>query len=150
MFLLLCVNLDFRLQRKLTIEKLLQKKRRKFRFLGDFVLHLCIGRRASLCPASRSRRTGGKDLQQGHNSRGNAENCTTTSKLTKSKQWSYNSFKLQVSNFHVLTDDMDSGGERLGGQMFGRRKRVLSVFLLIYILWHSWASLLLKVTSIKR
>ena len=31
-----------------------------------------------------------------------------------------------VSNFHVLTEDMDSGGERLGGQMFGRRRRVLS------------------------
>ena len=40
-----------------------------------------------------------------------------------------------VSNFHVMTEDMDSGGERLGGQMFGRRRRVLSVLLLIYILW---------------
>ena len=30
---------------------------------------------------------------------------------------------------------MDSGGERLGGQMFGRCRRVLSVLLLIYILW---------------
>ena len=39
-----------------------------------------------------------------------------------------------VSNFHVLTEDMDSGRERLGGQMFGRRRRVLSVLLLIYIL----------------
>ena len=35
----------------------------------------------------------------------------------------------------VLTEDMDSGWERLGGQMFRRRRRVLSVLLLIYILW---------------
>ena len=41
----------------------------------------------------------------------------------------------KVSNFHVLTEDMDSGGERLGGQMFGRCRRVLSVLLLINILW---------------
>ena len=40
-----------------------------------------------------------------------------------------------VSNFHVLTEDMDSGGERLGGQMFGRRRRLLSALLLINILW---------------
>ena len=52
-----------------------------------------------------------------------------------------------VSNFHVLAEDMDSGGERLGGQMFGRRRRVLSVLLLIYILWYEYIPLCQKIQT---
>ena len=38
----------------------------------------------------------------------------------------------QTSN--VLTEDMDSGGERFGGQMFGRSRRLLSVLLLSFFI----------------
>ena len=41
---------------------------------------------------------------------------------------------LPMNPANVLTEAMNSGGERLGGQMFGRHRRVLSAVLLIYIL----------------